>query len=267
VRGVGGIPHEQLCFTCNNIYEMVDPAAGRAVPQEAAIKLSVRADDPIPPRCKERPAFKAAFEELLKDGGIGKLRRLIREDLARAVAEEMQRQARADLGDLALELTGVEEAEDRRHGLNEEERRNARVCYRAVYEVLGRELRALGIAADAALTLNELLAALPPEDRPPWTTPPPREPWYLPGADILAALRRVLPADGILVADVTRLAYILMAEFPLNHPRTFLHPAGAVAMGYGIPAALGAKAAFPGRAVVAVVGDGTGTSVLVWSSD
>jgi acetolactate synthase-1/2/3 large subunit len=78
----------------------------------------------------------------------------------------------------------------------------------------------------------------------------------LPGADILAGMRRVLPADGILVADVTRLAYILMAEFALDHPRTFLHPAGAVAMGYGIPAALGAKAAFPGRKVVAVVGDG-----------
>ncbi len=74
--------------------------------------------------------------------------------------------------------------------------------------------------------------------------------------DLLGAFRRRLPADGILSADVTRLAYILMAEFPLDQPRTFLHPAGAVAMGFGIPAALGAKAAFPGRAVVAVVGDG-----------
>jgi acetolactate synthase-1/2/3 large subunit len=69
-------------------------------------------------------------------------------------------------------------------------------------------------------------------------------------------LRRQLPADGILVADVTRLAYILLAEFPVTAPRTFLHPAGYVTMGFGIPAALGAKAAFPHRAVVAVVGDG-----------
>src|SRR5207244_8792587 len=57
-------------------------------------------------------------------------------------------------------------------------------------------------------------------------------------------------------ADVTRLAYILMAEMPLDCPRTFLHPAGSVAMGYGLPAALGAKAAFPGRPVLAVAGDG-----------
>src|SRR5207302_2861812 len=58
------------------------------------------------------------------------------------------------------------------------------------------------------------------------------------------------------VADITRLGYILLAEFPVYEPRTFLHPAGFVAMGYGVPAALGAKAAHPGRTVAAVVGDG-----------
>src|SRR5207247_2639799 len=69
-------------------------------------------------------------------------------------------------------------------------------------------------------------------------------------------LRRGRPSDGIVVADITRLGYILMAELPVYQPRTFLHPAGYVAMGYGIPAALGARAAFPGRPIVAVVGDG-----------
>src|SRR5207249_4901943 len=34
------------------------------------------------------------------------------------------------------------------------------------------------------------------------------------------------------------------------------HPAAFVAMGYGLPAALGAKAAFPERTAVAVAGDG-----------
>ena len=36
----------------------------------------------------------------------------------------------------------------------------------------------------------------------------------------------------------------------------FLQAAGSGPMGFGIPAALGARAAFPGRAIVAVVGDG-----------
>src|SRR5205823_3760580 len=93
--------------------------------------------------------------------------------------------------------------------------------------------------------------------RGPWAPPRPRgEPWRLPGPDLLGPLRRVLPPDAIVSADVTRLAYVLMAEFPLTRPRTFLHPAGAVAMGFGLPAALGAKAAFPDRKVIAVTGDG-----------
>jgi acetolactate synthase-1/2/3 large subunit len=116
---------------------------------------------------------------------------------------------------------------------------------------------ALGIHADAAETLRALLRILPENPREPWTWPPPaREPWRLPGMDLLGPMRRVLPRDSIFSVDVTRLGYIMLAEFPVYEPRTFLHPAGFVAMGYGIPAALGAKAAYPERCVVAVVGDG-----------
>ena len=124
-------------------------------------------------------------------------------------------------------------------------------------EEIGRHYPvAVGVHGDARLALEELLPLLPPA-RTPWATPPPKgEPWRLPGVDLLGPMRRVLPADAIVSADVTRLAYVLMAEFPLSRPRTFLHPAGSVAMGYSLPAALGAKAAFPDRAVVAVVGDG-----------
>jgi acetolactate synthase-1/2/3 large subunit len=115
----------------------------------------------------------------------------------------------------------------------------------------------LGIHADARETLRALLELLPPAPRTPWTSPPPPgEPTRLPGLDLLPALRRALPRDAILAADITRLSYILLSEFPVYEPRTFLHPAGFVSMGYGLPAALGAKAAFPERTVVAVVGDG-----------
>src|SRR5207248_6449392 len=82
------------------------------------------------------------------------------------------------------------------------------------------------------------------------------EPTRLPGLDLLGPLRRALPRDAIIAADITRLSYIMLAEFPVYEPRTFLHPAGFVSMGYGLPAALGAKAAFPERTVVAVAGDG-----------
>jgi acetolactate synthase-1/2/3 large subunit len=115
----------------------------------------------------------------------------------------------------------------------------------------------LGVCADARETLARLLDVLPGPARSPWAAPEPdRESWELPGLHLLAPLRRVLPRDAIIAADITRLAYSMLAQFPVYQPRTFLHPAGFVAMGYGIPAALGAKAAFPDRTVVAVAGDG-----------
>src|SRR5262249_38766165 len=83
----------------------------------------------------------------------------------------------------------------------------------------------LGIHADAGRALRRLLAPLPAGARAPWAAPsPPQEPWQLPGLNLLGALRRALPRDAILAADITRLTYILLAEFPVEQPRTFLHP-------------------------------------------
>lgn len=112
------------------------------------------------------------------------------------------------------------------------------------------------LVCDALSGIDALLQHFPIERGKPWTAIPPRPPWRLPGMELLRSLRRALPRNGVVCADVTRLAYMIMAGFPLNHPRTFLHPAGAVAMGYAVPAALGAKAAYPDRKVIAVVGDG-----------
>lgn len=114
----------------------------------------------------------------------------------------------------------------------------------------------VGMCADAALTLRALLDLLPAEKRPPWARLPQREPPRLEGMDLIGPLRRALPRDAIVAADVTRLGYLMLGAFPVYQPRSFLHPAGFVAMGYSLPAALGAKAAFPERTVVAVVGDG-----------
>jgi len=115
----------------------------------------------------------------------------------------------------------------------------------------------MGLQCDLRNTLNVLQRCLHPKPRQPWASASIRtEPWRLPGWDLVGPLRRALPRDGILVADITRLSYILLAEFPAYAPRTFLHPAGFVPMGYGIPAALGAKAACPHKKVLTVEGDG-----------
>ena len=49
---------------------------------------------------------------------------------------------------------------------------------------------------------------------------------------------------------------VLEWRFPVLAPRTFLYPVGSAVLGYAVPAAIGAQIANPGRAVVAVVGDG-----------
>jgi acetolactate synthase-1/2/3 large subunit len=76
------------------------------------------------------------------------------------------------------------------------------------------------------------------------------------GLDLIGTMHRVLSPETILCADVTSLAYRLLVYYPVKFPRTFLHPAAAISMGFGLPAALGVKAAFPDRTVVAVMGDG-----------
>jgi acetolactate synthase-1/2/3 large subunit len=123
---------------------------------------------------------------------------------------------------------------------------------------LGRQYPVtLGIHADARAALEALLEFAPPESRMPWAPQAPlHEPFRLGGMDLLGPFCRVVPPDAIVVADVTLLGYALLVHYPARKSRTVLHPAGAISMGYGLPAALGARAAFPDRPIVAVVGDG-----------
>jgi thiamine pyrophosphate-dependent acetolactate synthase large subunit-like protein len=75
-------------------------------------------------------------------------------------------------------------------------------------------------------------------------------------AHLIETLRAALPDDAIVVNDQTGINYWMEWRFPVLMPRTFLYPVGSAALGYGVPAAIGAKIARPDRPVVAVVGDG-----------
>jgi 5-guanidino-2-oxopentanoate decarboxylase len=102
-------------------------------------------------------------------------------------------------------------------------------------------------------------------------------------AKVLDALRAALPRDGIMVSDMTQIAYTANHYFPYEEPRCCFHPCGFGTLGYAMPAAIGAKIACPDRAVVAVCGDGgflftvqeLGTAaelglplpILVWNND
>ncbi|MFK0151608.1 thiamine pyrophosphate-binding protein [Streptomyces sp. NPDC090493] len=74
--------------------------------------------------------------------------------------------------------------------------------------------------------------------------------------DVLASVRRALPAGSASFWDMTILAYWAWSAFDAQAPNLMHSAQGAGGLGYGFPAALGAAAADPSRPVLAVSGDG-----------
>ncbi|HEX4150617.1 MAG TPA: 5-guanidino-2-oxopentanoate decarboxylase [Steroidobacteraceae bacterium] len=72
----------------------------------------------------------------------------------------------------------------------------------------------------------------------------------------LETVQQALP-DAIIVGDSTQPVYSGNHLFESNAPRSWFNSAtGYGTLGYGLPAAVGAKLAAPGRPVVALIGDG-----------
>ena len=75
-------------------------------------------------------------------------------------------------------------------------------------------------------------------------------------AAFFSALRRALPRDGILVTDSGHHQVLARRHLAVLAPRGLILPSDFQSMGFGLPAAIGAKLAAPERPVVAVIGDG-----------
>ncbi|MEU6916585.1 thiamine pyrophosphate-binding protein [Streptomyces olindensis] len=125
---------------------------------------------------------------------------------------------------------------------------------------------ALGIHADARLALQALLETVPPRED---ATAPDRVRDLLAKVaeriaaqdltleqEVLASVRRALPADSPSFWDMTILAYWAWSAFDAKGPNHLHSAQGAGGLGYAFPAALGAAVADPTRPVLAVSGDG-----------
>ncbi|MDH6570179.1 acetolactate synthase-1/2/3 large subunit [Streptomyces sp. SAI-117] len=125
---------------------------------------------------------------------------------------------------------------------------------------------ALGIHADARLALQALLETVTPRED---AEAPERVRTVLAKVsgriaaqeltleqDVLASVRRALPADSPSFWDMTILAYWAWSAFDAKAPNLLHSAQGAGGLGYGFPAALGAAVADPSRPVLAVSGDG-----------
>jgi acetolactate synthase-1/2/3 large subunit len=85
-----------------------------------------------------------------------------------------------------------------------------------------------------------------------------RTSWEGPGVHpgrAVAALGRLLPPDGVVTTDAGNFGGWAARGLTLRRPGTYLGTT-AGAMGFGLPAAIAASLAAPGRPVVALVGDG-----------
>jgi acetolactate synthase I/II/III large subunit len=119
----------------------------------------------------------------------------------------------------------------------------------------------VGLVGDTRVALRQLLAHLsnPAPTMDGWTDHWPdlrrlhRERGRLP---LLTALRGVVPAEGLVAFDVCVPGYRSRWEWPVLTHRSYFYPGVYVGMGYGLPAAIGARLA-TGRPTVAVCGDGS----------
>ncbi len=73
---------------------------------------------------------------------------------------------------------------------------------------------------------------------------------------VIEKLRELSDHDVIVATDVGQHQMWTAQFFTFIKPRTLLSSGGLGTMGYGLPAAMGAQAAFPNRQVMAICGDG-----------
>jgi thiamine pyrophosphate-dependent acetolactate synthase large subunit-like protein len=101
-----------------------------------------------------------------------------------------------------------------------------------------------GGAAERAMQVREKLRAEANDDGQKWR-------------QVNEILEAELPADAIIAGDSAQVSYFGTVHFwPAGRPGQFLYPTGYATLGYGLPAAIGAKAGAPERDVVVLVGDG-----------
>jgi acetolactate synthase-1/2/3 large subunit len=91
-----------------------------------------------------------------------------------------------------------------------------------------------------------------------------RYPLVMPGVDdplrpygIIRTAASLLPNDAIITTDVGQHQMWVAQAYPFKQPRQWLTSGGLGTMGFGLPAAIGAAIACPGRTVVCFSGDGS----------
>lgn len=126
----------------------------------------------------------------------------------------------------------------------------------------------LSIVADAGRVLRDLLPRMKRCERPDWLRRVAelraQHPFEWPDTEdvlhpvnLTRLLGERLPGDAIITTDVGQHQMWAAQVYPFRSPRTLLTSGGLGTMGFGLPAAIGAALAAPGRRVACISGDGS----------
>ena len=74
---------------------------------------------------------------------------------------------------------------------------------------------------------------------------------------VVQALCRATKGEAIITTEVGQNQMWTALFYEFNHPRQLITSGGLGTMGFGLPAAIGAQAAFPGKTVIDIAGDGS----------
>ena len=75
--------------------------------------------------------------------------------------------------------------------------------------------------------------------------------------NVIETLYKLTKGDAIITTEVGQNQMWTAQFFPFDHPNTFISSGGLGTMGFGLPAAIGVKCAFPDKQVVDIAGDGS----------
>ena len=99
---------DMVCFLSKKLYDPVQATGKNNDRLTAKRTLGIRDEDDYPPRLGQMdPALRTAFDELLKDGGIDHLRRLITHKVADEVRQQTSQWCGRKLQSIQTDLTAV----------------------------------------------------------------------------------------------------------------------------------------------------------------
>lgn len=134
-------------------------------------------------------------------------------------------------------------------------------------EINKNKVVTLGVTADLGAALGQLVEAVTPGDYSAWRgklnnmcaefplSVPEREGLSGPGA--IALLSELTAGEALITLGVGQHQMWAMQHYAVSQRRSFLSSSGFGTMGYGLPAAIGAKVGCPERMVIDIDGDGS----------